>query len=78
MKLLSMGRGSLDFAKQLVADKLPEEPTPPTDLPCVAGAGFVYRWKQSKKMSVARSASTSLLIEPLTTFVWTETFLKCA
>lgn len=28
-----MGRGSLDFAKQLVADNLPEEPTPPTDLP---------------------------------------------
>ena len=31
--LLSMGRGSLDFAKQLVADDIPEEPTPPTDPP---------------------------------------------
>ena len=28
-----MGRGSLDFAKQLVADNIPEEPTPPNDLP---------------------------------------------
>ena len=32
VKLLSTGRGSLDFAKQLVADNIPEEPTPPTDL----------------------------------------------
>lgn len=28
-----MGRGSLDFAIQLVADNLPEEPTPASDLP---------------------------------------------
>ena len=28
-----MGRGSLDFAKQLVAENLPEEPSPPSDLP---------------------------------------------
>lgn len=33
LKLLSMGRGSLDFAKRLVADNLPEEPVPSTDLP---------------------------------------------
>jgi len=32
-----MGKGSLDFAKQLVADNIPEEPTPLTDLPwCVS------------------------------------------
>ena len=28
-----MGRGNLDFAKQLVANNIPEEPTPPSDLP---------------------------------------------
>lgn len=33
VKLLSMGRGSLDFAKQMVAENLPEEPSPPSDLP---------------------------------------------
>ena len=33
VKLLSMGRGSLDLAKQLVADNIPEEPTLLTDLP---------------------------------------------
>ena len=33
VKLLSMGRGSLVFAKQLVADNLPIELTPLTDLP---------------------------------------------
>lgn len=33
VKSLSMGRGSLDFAKKLVADNLPEEPAPPKYLP---------------------------------------------
>ena len=34
VRILSMGRGSLDFAKQLVADDLPDQPpSPPRDLP---------------------------------------------
>ena len=58
-----MCRGSLVFAKQLIADNLPIELTPLTDLHG-AGAGFVYGWKQSKNMNVARSTSAVLLIEP--------------
>jgi len=39
VRILSMGRGSLDFAKQLVADDLPDQPpSPPRDLPwCICG-----------------------------------------
>lgn len=33
VKVSSVGGGSLDFTKQLVADNLSEEPTPLTDLP---------------------------------------------
>lgn len=33
IKLLSMGRGSLDFTKQPIADNLPKEPTPLADHP---------------------------------------------
>ena len=35
VRILSMGRGSLDFAEQLVADDLPDQPpsSPPRDLP---------------------------------------------
>ena len=68
---MSMGRDSLEFAKRLVADNIPKGPTSPTDLPwCPAGVGFMYQWKQSKNMFVARNCSTSLVIEPLITFAW--------
>ena len=55
--------GAVWSAKQLIADNLPIELTPLTDLHG-AGAGFVYGWKQSKNMNVARSTSAVLLIEP--------------
>ena len=34
VRILSMGRGRLDYAKQLVVDDLPDKPpSPPRDLP---------------------------------------------
>lgn len=54
-KLLSMGRGSLDFAKDAVAQGIPEQPSPSREQPPGVSAIFAGRWNLSKKMFVVRN-----------------------
>jgi len=79
VRLLSMGRGSLDFAKQLVAENLPYlRNLHPRVTYHGVNVVSVFQWKLNKKMPAVRSDNASLLIEPSTIFASTEIFLRCA
>ena len=55
-----MGRGSLDFAKQLVAENLPEEQPPPSDLPwCKCGVCSPMETEQENVCCNKRQCITS-------------------
>ena len=72
-----MGRGSLDFAKQMVADNLLRNLHPRVTFHGV-NVVSVFQCKLNKKICAVRNNNVSHPIEPSTPFAWTEMFLRCA